>query len=157
MGNFGNFVDLIIMSSPTVTSFYLTSGLVTGNKYRFRVIAQNSVRFGPPSNYVQVMPASLPGSPSTPYLTALASSSIQISWTFNNSMNGGTPISDYAVYWDQGILGNKAVASSSTGLWNSFTTLPGTVSAGITYNFWVSARNYIGLGSNSTKFTVLAG
>jgi hypothetical protein len=71
-------------------------------------------------------------------------------------MNGGTPITDYTVYWDNGINGNIEVASASTGLWGTFTTAPGSVQAGITYNFWVVAINYIGTGTPSSRLSVLA-
>jgi hypothetical protein len=72
-----------------------------------------------------MMPASIPGSPNLPTLTSLTSSSIQISWTFNNTLNGGTPITDYAVFWDNGIKETTVVASSSNGLWGTYTTKPG--------------------------------
>ena len=100
LGNFGNFVDLVEIGRPQVRSFYLTTGLTTGQKYRFRVTARNAVGFGGPSTHIEIMPAEAPGSPNTPTLTALSGSSIQISWTFNQTLNGGTPIIDYTVYWD---------------------------------------------------------
>ena len=100
LGNFGNFVDLVEIGRPQVSSFYLTTGLTTGQKYRFRVTARNAVGFGVPSTHIEIMPAEAPGSPNTPTLTALSGSSIQISWTFNQTLNGGTPIIDYTVYWD---------------------------------------------------------
>jgi hypothetical protein len=60
------------------------------------------------------------------------------------------------VYWDNGSSGNTEVASPSTGLWGTFTTLPDTVIAGETYGFWVVAVNYIGVGTASSKVSVLA-
>jgi hypothetical protein len=74
-----------------------------------------------------MMPAITPGSPHTPTLTSVTSSSIQISWTFDSDLNGGTPITDYIVYWDNGQTGNTEVASPSTGLWGTFTTEAETV------------------------------
>jgi hypothetical protein len=102
-GNFANFVDLVEIGRATTTSFYLTAGMVTGNKYRFRVMAENAVGYGIPSTHVELMPASVPGAPNQPTLTTLTSSSIQISWTFDNQNNGGSPITDYTVYWDRGV------------------------------------------------------
>jgi len=101
-----------------------------------------------------MMPATMPGSPNAPTLTAVSSSSIQISWTFNDELNGGTPITDFVVYWDDGQTGNTEVASPSTGLWRTFTTAPGTVQAGVTYSFWVVAVNYIGSGTSSSSIAV---
>lgn len=60
-GNFGNFVDLMEINRPQTTSFYLTSGMVTGNKYRFRVMSRNDVGFSIPSTHLETMPASTPG------------------------------------------------------------------------------------------------
>ena len=96
-----------------------------------------------------MMPAKTPGSPDTPTITLVTSSSIQISWTFDTDLNGGTPIIDYIVYWDAGLSSNTEVASPSTGLWQTFTTGAETVQAGETYGFWVVAVNYIGVGTPS--------
>lgn len=74
-----------------------------------------------------MMPATTPGSPETPVITEVTSSSIQISWTFDDELHGGTPIIDYIVYWDAGSSGNTEVASPSTGLWGTFTTDPDSV------------------------------
>ena len=136
--------------------YYLTSNIVTGQKYRFRVMAFNAIGYSSPSSYLEMMPATTPGSPETPTLTALSSSSIQISWTFDESKNGGTPVTDFTVYWDNGINGNVEVAAASTGLWGTFTTVADSVTAGVTYNFWVTATNYIGVGTASNKLQVTA-
>jgi hypothetical protein len=112
-------------------------------------MAQNIIGYSAPSSYLEMMPATTPGSPNTPTLTSLSSTSIQISWTFDESLNGGSDITDYTVYWDAGINGNSEVAALSTGLWGTFTTTANTVSAGTTYNFWVIALNYIGSGTAS--------
>jgi hypothetical protein len=65
-------------------------------------MALNSVGFSIPTTYIEMMPATTPGSPETPTLTTVSSSSIQISWTFEVELNGGTPITDYIVYWNNG-------------------------------------------------------
>lgn len=74
-------------------------------------MARNAVGYGVPSTHIEIMPAQTPGAPNAPTLTALSSSSIQISWTFDNTQNGGTPITDYTVYWDNGIGGETFVAA----------------------------------------------
>lgn len=102
------------------------------------------------------MPATTPDAPLTPTLTTLSSSSIQISWTFDATLTGGTPITDYTVYWDYGIGGESFVAAESNGLWGTFTTLDGTVESGLTYSFWVTAHNYVGEGLTSAKLIILA-
>lgn len=90
-------------------------------------MARNIIGYGAPSSFLEMMPATTPGSPNTPTLTALTSTSIQISWTFTEALNGGSPITDYTVYWDAGINGNSEVAATTTGLWGTFTTAPNTV------------------------------
>lgn len=52
-----------------------------------------------------MMPANVPGSPSTPTILAQTSTSLSIQWTFNNANNGGTAITGYTVYWDGGVSG----------------------------------------------------
>jgi Fibronectin type III domain len=103
-----------------------------------------------------MVPATTPGSPSNLTATFVSSSSIQISWSFNNALNGGSAITDYQVYWDNGQNGLIAVASQSTGLQTTFTTAVGNVTAGRTYGFWVVAVNFIGVGSPTNKLYVLA-
>lgn len=130
--------------------------MVTGNKYRFRVMAKNDVGFGVPSTHVELMPATTPGKSEPLTLTALSSSSITVSWTFEAENNGGSPVTDYSVWWDAGVRDQVVLASESTGLWGTFTTEPATVTGGETYIFWVRARNYVGLGEASDKLEVLA-
>jgi hypothetical protein len=38
-GNFSPFVDLVVLNNPLTLQYYVTSGLTTGLKYRFRVMA----------------------------------------------------------------------------------------------------------------------
>lgn len=103
-----------------------------------------------------MMPATVPGAPSTPTILAQSATSISVQWTFNNALAGGTPVTGYTVYWDNGISGQTLIASASTGLWTTYTTAVGTLTAGNTYSFWVAAINYIGTGSPTQKLAVLA-
>jgi fibronectin type 3 domain-containing protein len=90
------------MNSASSLQFYLTTGIVVGNKYRFMVLAQNSIGYSAPSNFIEMMPATTPSSVTNLVATSVTSSSISISWSFDNTQNGGTPITDYQVYWDRG-------------------------------------------------------
>ena len=153
-GTFGEYIDLILLNNANTLQFYLTTGIVTGGKYRFRVSAKNSVGYSLPSNYIEMMPATTPGSPETPTITAVSSSAIQIEWTFDDTLNGGTPIIDYIVYWDNGSQGNIEVAAASTGLWHTYEATE--VLPGETYGFWIVAKNYLGPGTPSDKVFALA-
>jgi hypothetical protein len=76
LGNFGVYTDLIQINNAATFQFYLTTGIVTGGKYRFQVMALNSVGYSTPTSYIEMMPATTPGSPVTPTLTTVSSSSI---------------------------------------------------------------------------------
>jgi hypothetical protein len=52
--------------------------------------------------------------------------------------------------------GNSVIAAATTGLWGTYTTPPGSITAGTTYGFWVVAINYIGVGTPSNKVSALA-
>jgi hypothetical protein len=54
----------------------LSSGITAGQRYRFIVYAINAIGFSTPSTYIEMMPASTPGSPDTPTVTSVSSTSI---------------------------------------------------------------------------------
>jgi hypothetical protein len=62
-GDFTEFVDLVEINNPQTLQYYLTSGITTGVKYRFRVMAKNVIGYGTPSSHIEMMPATTPGSP----------------------------------------------------------------------------------------------
>jgi len=136
-------------TSQTLTA--ATDGLVTGNKYKVRVIAVNNVGQGTPSVALEIMPASLPGAPNTPTATSVSSTQISFVWTQTAGTNGGTPIFDYVVYWDAGIASNQVVLTSTTT--NLLTYTATSLSPGTSYKFWVAAINYVGTGALSSSFT----
>ena len=98
------------------------------------------------------MPADLPGKPGTPTVSASSSTEVTIQWTAGT--DGGTPITDYKVYWDAGINGQVQVAASTTGNLLTFTSTSVTVAS--TYKFWVVALNFVGDGVSSDQVSVLA-
>ena len=66
----------------------------------------NAAGFSTPSAYIEMMPATRPGAPFQPTVSARSSTSISLEWTFDEATyNGGSSIIDYTVYWDNGILG----------------------------------------------------
>lgn len=76
---------------------------------------------------------------------------VGITWTAGLS-NGGTPIIDYTVLWDQG-TGNWVIRIS--GLTTTSYTIS-QLSMGTTYSFKVLARTSYGFSTNSTTISVLA-
>ena len=93
------------IDNPSVHTYTITQathGIVTGTQYAFKVLARNDVGNSEFSTeLVQVMPAVLPTKPLSLVLISSTSSTIHFSWS-EPSYNGGTPISDYQIYWDQG-------------------------------------------------------
>jgi hypothetical protein len=75
-GSFSDYVDLISINSAQTLQFYLSSGITAGQRYRFIVYAINAIGFSTPSTYIEMMPASTPGSPDTPTVTSVSSTSI---------------------------------------------------------------------------------
>jgi hypothetical protein len=77
---------------------------------------------------------------------------IKITWKTGLS-NGGSPISNYTVYYDEGVGDFIELITGVKGL-EYTTTEP--LSPGLTYNFKVSAKNSIGESLFSSIFPVLA-
>lgn len=103
------------------------------------------------------MPATLPGPPFQPTISALSSTSISLEWSFDDATyNGGTPIIDYKVYYDNGVSGQTLLMAGTTSLLTAYTTPSGSITPGTTYTFWISALNYVGEGAQSPKKSVTA-
>lgn len=81
--------------------------------------------------------------------------SLSISWVAPS--NGGDPITDFKVYWDQAIGTYIVVGSSTSGQTNFVKALAADGSnAGKTYNFKVSALNSVGESPLSDAYVVVA-
>lgn len=76
---------------------------------------------------------------------------VKIVWT-DGGNNGGTPVLDYSVYFDQGA--NDWVLLSNNVLAREFTKTG--LNAGTTYAFKVASRNSVGLGPESASVSILA-
>ena len=94
--------------SPTTGSAYILSytitaedhGIVAGRIYQFRVVAVNDVGSSLMSpKLVDVMAATLPSPPIN--LLQIYSTSLTMAFEWDEPTdNGGTPITDYQIYWD---------------------------------------------------------
>lgn len=76
---------------------------------------------------------------------------VGITWTAG-AANGGTPVLDYSILWDQG-TGNWVTRIA--GLTTTSYTIS-QLSMGSTYSFRVIARNSFGFSNNSTTVSILA-
>jgi hypothetical protein len=70
---------------------------------------------------------------------------IRFTWN-QGSSNGGSPVIDYSVYYDQGISVYTLLESGVTSA--SYTTEV-TLNSGVTYSFKVTARNSVGSSEHS--------
>jgi len=110
---------------------------------------------GDSANYatVSVMAATLASAPGTPTRKFSSETSIGIEWTAPAD-NGGTPITDYQVFWDSGEGGAYTLLGNSL---NTLEYTPSyTLNTGYTYRFKVKAVNYIGVGPESASLSVIA-
>ena len=99
------------------------------------------------------MAATLPSAPGTPTRLTSTETSIAIQWTAPAD-NGGTPITDYIVMWDQGLGGAFVTLGSSQGQLNYLTGQ--TLVTGTTYRFQVLAKNAIGNGPLSSVGSLIS-
>lgn len=97
----------------------------------------------------------VPDAPITLTNDALTSSASQIRFTWlEGASNGGSPVIDYWVYYDQatGDWTELAIGLVNT---YSYTTII-SLTQGLTYSFKVLARNSVGFSADSSVLAVLA-
>ena len=128
-------------TSPQVAS------LTAGALYKFKTAALNAIGEGNLSDEVSIYAATVPGAPSAPTLVSQSDAGISIQWTsLPLDNNGGSPVTDYRVYWDNGEgLGQYYLRLASTT--PSLTYTETLVQPGKTYSFKISAVNVVGEGN----------
>lgn len=142
-----------LVTGITTTSF-TTTLLKQGSEYTFKVESRNAFGYSTTfSNEVTILQAQVPDAPVTLANNAAVTASTQVGLTWSaGAFNGGSPIIDYKLSYDQG-----------TGTWTQFadgiTTTSYTVT-GLTpdtvYAFKVEARNLIGFSLESVEVSVRA-
>lgn len=85
----------------------------------------------------------VPNPPTTLNATLITTTSIRFSWVAPTVV-GGSPVIDYAVWWDQGIA---SWAFRQTVTVNTITSTG--LTTGVTYSFYVLARNAHGFSAPS--------
>jgi len=101
------------------------------------------------------MAATLPGYPITLKQTASSSTSITFEW-FDPASNGGTPVTDYSVFWNKGVNGGVYEQLSTSTLGKNNYTKQSGLTAGLYYDFKVRAKNAIGDGPYSSLIRIIA-
>jgi hypothetical protein len=77
---------------------------------------------------------------------------IRFTWS-DGSSDGGSPVIDYTVYYDQG---SNTYVELEAGVTTQYYLTSVTLSAGTTYVFKVQAKNSVGFSSDSAELSVLA-
>jgi hypothetical protein len=132
-------------ANATGSPAFVDLGLQNGHAYWYRVSAVNAVGEGPQGRVANVMPCTIPGTPSS--VTALAgAANITISWQAPAS-DGFSPIINYTVF--RAMPGGAVPIATVNATTLSF--IDANVTAGATYLYHVVATNAAGPGPNSTQ------
>ena len=91
-------------SSPYLSTTITTTDVQKGRAYRFRYRAQNCHGWGPFSPLLFAIAASPPASPSALQVQAISSTSISLQ-LYPTLDNGGTVVTDYLIYRNDGLDG----------------------------------------------------
>ena len=136
----------------TTSTSFLSSGLINGTCYQFRVSAINSVGLSSPSNVALATTLSVPSAPTNLVALAVSSSQINLSWS-SPANSGGVPINGYKIERKNSCAsifsviantGNASTIYSDTGL-----------SANTCYQYRVLSHNAIGTGLPSNNATAI--
>lgn len=131
-------------------------GLKTGKIYAFGVVATNAVGNSVTSgNLLNIMAAQLPTPPQDPTLISSTSSTISFDW-FDPQDNGGSPITDFQVYWNNGNDNNPFVLLQGSTLGMNILFIQSGLTPGSYYQFKLRARNYVGLSPFSRYVRIIA-
>lgn len=146
------------------TTTYTKSGLVTGQEYKFIVIAVNAVGQSLQSNPSSAIIVGVtPDAPGDPTYLSSSETSMQFAWTSPvdaGRSDGGTDLLGYKIQWD----GGNSAAASLTDLvtindpsTTSFTISSPTYSivTGTVYRIRVLAINSVGTGSPSSILEIM--
>ena len=79
---------------------------------------------------------------------------ISFSWVVNSN-NGGSPVTDYQVFWNQGSGSIQYLLVASNGLSPTSTTVTSpTLLADKAYTFWVKDKNAVGFSGYSSPINI---
>lgn len=130
----------------------MKTGLTIGQTYKFRVQSRNDVGFSDYSAEIAVIASTYPKAPVGLLVDRVATTANQIGFTWSNGdSNGGSPILDYRISYDQAV-GNWIVLATS--VIPNYYTSP-MLTSGSTFTFKVEARNIIGYSPTSAAITIL--
>ena len=96
--NNGTYNIIGAASNVATTSYTHSSGVSSGNTYRFKVTARNAIGSGAMSTSLAILAAEKPSTPSSP-TTTVSGSNIVTTWT--EPATNGSPISAYKIHFKE--------------------------------------------------------
>ena len=145
--------DLDVITQFSTSS--VVADLSDGVDYRFKLVAFNAVGDGAFSELLSIVAATVPAAPSAPTLLSQSDEAISIQWSASPaSANGGSPILDYHVYYDNALGGSFTELASTTTPNFSYTLT--TVTSGKSYRFKITAINVVGESLLSPEVALIA-
>jgi predicted phage tail protein len=114
---------------------------VTGSTYTYRVRAVNEIGFSGYSDEHYVIAARAADEPTS--MTLISSTESTITFYWNEPYDGGSPITYYKVYWDDGLQGAFTLYAFTVDPDNNFVVNDG-LTAGVYYSFKVVSVNLVG-------------
>lgn len=155
-------------TSPTTAQTIVSSdgstnitGLTPGTTYYFWARVHNSYGYSDWSGRGSVKTHGVPDAPSAPVLTDVTQVSVAVSGTPND--NGGSPITGYDIGYQEAPPFSDTPPPIFPEIITPTTGISGWVIYGLSpntkYNFWIRAKNAIGVGpwSVNTSVTTIAG
>lgn len=135
---------------------FTDSDIDADKDYLIQVKARNAVDLSSASTSLLIISAEIPSAPGQPTVIPVStdSSQITVSWTASPD-NGGTPITAYEVWYNQGPITNIFVLYSTVSESTLSETIT-TVTSGDPYLIRVVAKNRLGDSDPSLESTVYA-
>jgi titin len=127
---------------------YTDTTVTNGVTYYYKVSAYNSEGEGPLTNFVSVIPGTVPSAPQSLQAT-YGDSQVSLTWTAPVN-DGGFTISEYMIYRATSASGPYTNIANTTGLGYTDTS----VTNGVTYFYNITAVNAEGEGPSSNQVSV---
>lgn len=144
----------LLKADTGLTQQFMMTDVTPAETYWFKVLAVNLVGSGPLSDGVSRIAASAPSAPVDLAMIQQSTTSITFSWVKNGN-NGGSSVTDYAVYWNQGSGNVQYEVIGSNGLLPTEATIQSPILlADKSYLFWVKARNAVGFSAYSASIQI---
>jgi titin len=147
-----------VVESGSITTYSITladHGISAGESYGIRVSALNDVGESQASDSVHIIAAQVPDAPTNLITSAASDVSVTIEWQ-DPSYDGGSPVTDYKVYWNEGVDEGPFVLLSDTTFGHNTFTKQTDLEPGTYYEFKVVAMNAVGASAYSDKTRIIA-